>query len=260
MTTLSYAATDSATMLRRNLRHAVRYPSMTISGAIMPIVILLLFVFVFGSTLGAGLHTGHGRYIDYIAPGIIFMAAISGSMATAVGVCTDMTEGIINRFRTMAISRSAVITGHVVGNVIQTAVSLVMVIGVALLAGFRPHASAAGWLAAVGLLLLACLALTWLAAALGLVAKKVETASNLPLPLQFLPFIGSAIVPPRSMPAGVRWFAEYQPFTPIIETLRDLLAGTHVGANGVIAVAWCVGIGLAGYLWARAAFRRAAAR
>jgi ABC-2 type transport system permease protein len=260
MTALSYAASDCATMLRRNLRHALRYPSMTISSAIVPIVILLLFVFVFGNTLGAGLGTGGGRYIDYIAPGIIFMAATSGSMATAVAVCTDMTEGIINRFRTMAISHSSVLTGHVVGSMIQTVVSILLVIGVALVAGFRPHATVAGWAGAAGLLLLACLALTWLSVALGLVTKKVETASNLPLPLQFLPFIGSAIVPPRSMPAGLRWFAQYQPFTPIIETLRGLLAGTPIGDNGVIAVAWCAGIGLAGYLWARAAFRRAAAR
>jgi ABC-2 type transport system permease protein len=260
MTTLSYAAADSATMLRRNLRHALRYPSMTLSTAIMPIVVLLLFVFVFGNTLGAGLGVGRGHYIDYIAPGIIFMAATSGSMATAVAVCTDMTEGIINRFRTMAISRASVLTGHVVSSVLQTAVSIVLVIGVALLAGFRPHATVAGWAAAAGLLVLACLALTWLSTALGLITKKVETASNLPLPLQFLPFLGSAIVTPRSMPAGLRWFAGYQPFTPMIETLRGLLTGTHIGDNGIISVAWCAGIGLAGYLWARAAFRRAASR
>jgi ABC-2 type transport system permease protein len=256
MTTLSYAASDSATMLRRNLRHALRYPSMTISSAIVPIVILLLFVFVFGNTLGAGLGTGGGRYIDYIAPGIIFMAATSGSMATAVAVCTDMTEGIINRFRTMAISRASVLTGHVTGSVIQTMLSIVLVTGVALLAGFRPTAGPLAWLAAIGLVTLASLGLTWLSAALGLVADKVETASNLPMPIMFLPFLGSAIVPTSSMPTGIRWFAEYQPFTPLTETLRGLLTGTHIGDNAVIALAWCAGIGIAGYLWARVAFQR----
>jgi ABC-2 type transport system permease protein len=257
MSTLSYAATDSATMLRRNLRHALRYPSMTLSTVIVPILMLLLFVFVFGHALGKGIGGAtHGRYIDYIAPGIIIMAAASGSMTTAVAVCTDMVEGIINRFRTMAISRASVLTGHVTGSVIQTMLSIVLVTGVALLAGFRPTAGPLAWLAAIGLVTLASLGLTWLSAALGLVADKVETASNLPMPIMFLPFLGSAIVPTSSMPTGIRWFAEYQPFTPLTETLRGLLMGTHIGDNAVIALAWCAGIGIAGYLWARVAFQR----
>jgi ABC-2 type transport system permease protein len=233
MSTLSYAATDSATMLRRNLRHALRYPSMTLSTVIVPILMLLLFVFVFGHALGKGIGGAtHGRYIDYIA------------------------EGIINRFRTMAISRASVLTGHVTGSVIQTMLSIVLVTGIALLAGFRPTAGPLAWLAAIGLVTLASLGLTWLSAALGLVADKVETASNLPMPIMFLPFLGSAIVPTSSMPTGIRWFAEYQPFTPLTETLRGLLMGTHIGDNAVIALAWCAGIGIAGYLWARVAFQR----
>ncbi|MEU7641661.1 MULTISPECIES: ABC transporter permease [unclassified Streptomyces] len=265
MSTPSYALRDSMTMLRRNLKHAQRYPSMTISVVAMPILMLLLFVYVFGGALGNGIGgasaaNGHGGYVNYVAPGIILMAATSGAVATAVSVCTDMTEGIINRFRTMAISRGSVLTGHVVGSVIQTMLSLVLVIGVALAVGFRPHATPLGWIAAIGLLALLAFGLTWLAAAMGLVAKTVESASNAPMPLTFLPFLGSAFVPPESMPAGIRWFAEYQPFTPINETLRGLLMGTPIGNSALAAVAWCVGLALAGYLWARAAFRRSVQR
>ncbi|MGG2464680.1 ABC transporter permease [Streptomyces sp. RGM 3693] len=261
MSTPSYALRDSMTMLRRNLKHAQRYPSMTISVVAMPILMLLLFVYVFGGALGSGINSPgaanvHGGYVNYVAPGIILMAATSGAIATAVSVCTDMTEGIINRFRTMAISRGSVLTGHVVGSVIQTMLSLVLVIGVALAVGFRPHATALDWIAAIGLLALLAFSLTWVAAAMGLVAKTVESASNAPMPLTFLPFLGSAFVPPESMPAGIRWFAEYQPFTPINETLRGLLMGTPIGNSAMIAVAWCIGLALAGYLWARAAFRR----
>ncbi|MER5733657.1 ABC transporter permease [Streptomyces sp. NPDC002138] len=254
MTTLAHSLSDSATMLRRNLKHAQRYPSMTISTAVMPVLMLLLFNYVFGGALGAG--TGSARYIDYIAPGIVLMAATSGAVATAVGVCVDMTEGIVNRFRTMPISRASFLTGHVVGGVIQTLISVGLVLGVAVLVGFRPTATPLEWLAVAGLLTGLVLALTWLAAAMGLVAKTPETASNMPMPLTFLPLLGSAIVPPESMPTGLRWFAEYQPFTPLIETLRGLLMGTPIGNSGFIALAWCAGLALVGYLWARSAFRR----
>ena len=251
----AYALTDSATMLRRNLRHALRYPSMTIATIGGPVLILLLFNYAFGDALAAGI--GGGEYIDYIAPGILLMAATSGSTATAVAVCSDMTEGIINRFRTMAISRTSVLTGHVVGSMIQTMASIAVVIAIALAIGFRPTAGPVEWIEAIGLLALVTFALTWLSTAFGLVTKSVETASNAPLPLQFLPFLGSAIVPTDSMPAGMRAFAENQPFTPIIETLRGLLMGTHIGNSAVLAVGWCVVLAPAGYLWARAAFNRA---
>ncbi|MET7904899.1 ABC transporter permease [Streptomyces sp. NPDC005355] len=265
MTTLSYAARDSATMLRRNLKHALRYPSMTFSVVAMPVMMLLLFNYAFGGALGAGIGGMSGgvdsaRYIDYVAPGIILMAATSGALVTAVGVCVDMTEGIVNRFRTMAISRASFLTGHVIGSVLQTLVSIAFVIGIALLIGFRPDATPVEWIAASGLLALLTLALTWLSAAIGLVAKTPESASNIPLPLQFLPFMGSAIVPTDSMPTGLRWFAEYQPFTPIIETLRGLLMGTAIGDSALVALAWCVGLTLVGYLWARAVFNRDATR
>ncbi|MFE6686831.1 ABC transporter permease [Streptomyces sp. NPDC057743] len=261
MSTPAYALRDSMTMLRRNLKHARRYPAMTISVVAMPILMLLLFVYVLGGALGhgigvPGLTNGRAGYVNYVAPGIILMAATSGAVATAVSVCTDMTEGIINRFRTMAISRGSILTGHVVGSVIQTMVSLALVIGVALAVGFRPHATLLGWVAAIGLLALLAFGLTWLSAAMGLVAKTVESASNAPMPLTLLPFLGSAFVPPESMPVGIRWFAEYQPFTPINETLRGLLMGTPIGNSALAAAVWCVGLALAGYLWARAIFRR----
>jgi ABC-2 type transport system permease protein len=258
MATMSYAAKDSRTMLRRNLKKALRYPSLTLTVVIMPIMMLLLFNYVFGSALGtgiSGLPTGGGEYIDYLAPGIILMAATSGALTTAISVCVDKSEGIVNRFRTMPISRASFLTGHVVGSVIQTMTSITLVIGVALLVGFRPDATPVEWLAAIGLLALLTLALTWLSAGIGLVAKNVETASNIPMPLTFLPFIGSAIVPPESMPTGLRWFAEYQPFTPIIETLRGLWLGTGIGSSAVIGLAWCVGLSLVGYLWARHTFK-----
>ncbi|MET9320547.1 ABC transporter permease [Streptomyces sp. NPDC003038] len=263
MSTLTYALSDSMTMLRRNLKHALRYPSMTVSVVAMPVMMLLLFNYAFGGALGAGISgapTGGGKYIDYIAPGIILMAATAGAVATAVGVCVDMTEGIVNRFRTMSISRAAFLTGHVVGSAIQTLVAIALVIGVALAIGFRPDATAVEWIAALGLLTLLTLALTWLSAGMGLVAKTPESASNTPLPLTFLPFLGSAIVPTDSMPTGLRWFAEYQPFTPVIETLRGLLMGTGIGNSGYIALAWCVGLTLVGYFWARSAFGRTAKR
>lgn len=263
MTTLSYAARDARTMLRRNLKHALRYPSMTISVLAMPVLMLLLFTYVFGGALGTGIGptaAGSTDYIDYVAPGIILMAATSGAVATAVAVCVDMTEGIVNRFRTMVISRASFLTGHVVGSVIQTLLSVTLVVGVALLMGFRPNATPAEWVAAAGVLTLLILALTWLSAGIGLVTKTPETASNIPLPMTFLPFIGSAIVPPESMPAGLRWFAEYQPFTPVIETLRGLLMGTGIGNSGLIALAWCVGLSLVGYLWARSVFNRGTVR
>ncbi|MFI5773778.1 ABC transporter permease [Streptomyces sp. NPDC051658] len=258
MATMSYAAQDSRTMLRRSLKKALRYPSLTLTVVIMPIMMLLLFNYVFGRALGtgiSGLPTGSGDYIDYLAPGIILMAATSGALTIAISVCADKTEGIVNRFRTMPISPASFLTGHVVGGVIQTMTSIALVIGVALLMGFRPSATPVEWVAAIGLLALLTLGLTWLSAGIGLIAKNVESASNIPMPLTFLPFLGSAIVPTDSMPTGLRWFAEYQPFTPIIETLRGLWLGTEIGSSAVIGLAWCVGLSLVGYVWARRAFR-----
>jgi ABC-2 type transport system permease protein len=255
-----YALRDSATMLRRNLKHVQRYPSMPMFLVGMPIVFLLLFVYVFGGTLGAGLPgaAGGGRaeYLEYVTPGILLVTVIGAATTTAISVAMDMTEGIIARFRTMAIARVSVLTGHVVGSLIQTMLGLVIVLGVAVLLGFRPAATPLDWLALVGLLALATFAVIWLAVALGMVTRSVETASNLPMPLMLLPFLGSGFVPTDSLPAGLRWFAQYQPFTPINETIRGLLAGTPVGGSAVAAVAWCAGIALVGYVWAKRLYNR----
>jgi ABC-2 type transport system permease protein len=259
MSTLTYAVADSATMLRRQLRHMQRYLSMTVMLIGMPIVLLLLFVYVFGGTLGAGLGGpggGRAEYLEFVVPGILLIGIATGATGTAISVSMDMTEGIVARFKTMAIFRPSVLTGHVLGSMVQNLLSLAVVIGVALLIGFRPNASPIEWLAVAGVLALITLALTWLCVAFGLVAKTVEAASNLPQPLVFLPFLGSGFVPTDSMPVGLRWFAEYQPFTPVMDTVRGLLLGTAIGSSAVIAVAWCAGITLVGYLWAKKLYNR----
>jgi ABC-2 type transport system permease protein len=268
MSTVAYTVTDSATMLRRNLRRLRRYPSLTLLLAGMPIMLLLLFVYVFGGQLSDGLdtayaggHTGRAAYLNYVTPGILLVTVAAAVQGTAIVVAMDMTGGIIDRFRTMAIARSAVLTGHVLAALIQTLVGIGLVLGVALALGFRPGADALHWLAAIGLLALFAFGLVWFATALGLAAKSVETASNTPMFLTFLPFLGSGFVIAASMPTGLRQFAEYQPFTPATETVRGLLTGTPIGTtNAVSAVAWSVGIALVSYLWARRLYtsRRAA--
>ncbi len=258
MTSVSYAVADSATMLRRNLKHMLRYPSLTVLLAGMPVVFLLLFVYVFGGTLGNGLGGSGGRaaYVDYVTPGILLVAVAAVAQGTAIAVAMDMTEGIIARFRTMAIARVSVLTGHVVAAMIQTAIAVGFVLGVALLIGFRPSATPVEWLATVGVLAIITFALTWLTVALGMAARTVESASNTPMPLLLLPFLSSGFVPTESMPAALRVFAEYQPFTPFIETVRGLLMGTPVGTSAVATLAWSTGIALAGYLWARRLYNR----
>ncbi|MGW4462802.1 ABC transporter permease [Micromonospora sp. NPDC004704] len=263
MTTLSYAAHDSATMLRRNLKRMVRYPSLTMFVIGGPLVFLLLFVFVFGGTLGAGLggtSGGRAEYLRYVVPGILMMTVAGTAQGTAISIAMDMTEGIVARFRTMAISRAAVLTGHVVGAMLQTLLAIVVVIGVAVLLGFRPSAGPVEWVAAFGVLTMITLAVTWLAVGLGMAAKSVESASNSPSILLLLPFFGSGFVPTDSLPVGLRWFAEYQPFTAVIETLRGLLTGGPIGNNAIIAAAWCLAIAVLGYLWALRSYNRDPAR
>ena len=260
---LSLWAGDSATMLRRNLKHKLRYPSMTVILVGMPVVFLLLFVYVLGDTLGAGLDGpsgGRAEYVDYVTPGIILITAAAVAQGTAISVAMDTTGGIIARFRTMAISRASVLTGHVLGAMIQTMLAIAVVTVVALLIGFRPNATPAEWIAAIGVLAMVSWALTWLTVALGMVSDTVETASNLPMPLLLLPFFSSGFVPTDSMPTVLRWFAEYQPFTPFIETIRGLLMGTPIGNSAVLAVAWCIGITLVGFFWALALYNRDPAR
>ena len=255
MTTLAYTAADSATMLRRNLRHLLRYPTLTVMVAATPVVLLLIFVYVFGGTLGSGLGqgalSGRAAYIAYVAPGILVYTLAMAAQGTAISVASDMTTGIIARFRTMAIARASVLTGHVLGSMIQAMLSVAVVLGVAVAIGFRPTAGPLAWLAAAGLLVATAFAFTWLTVALGLAARTVESASNTPMFLFILPFLGSGFVPAGSMPAGLRWFAEYQPFTPITEAMRGLLTGGPVAGHAAAAGAWCAGIALVSYLAAR---------
>ncbi|MEJ7705267.1 MAG: ABC transporter permease [Geodermatophilaceae bacterium] len=211
-----------------------------------------------GAGRSGGASGGRAEYVNYVTPGIIVLTVASAAQGTAISVAMDMTSGIIARFRTMAITRASVLTGHVLGSTIQTMLSLAVVIGVALGVGFRPTAGFVEWIAAIGMLAMVTRALTWLSVALGLVSKSVETASNSPTIVVLLPFLGSGFVPTDSMPTGLRWFADYQPFTPVIETLRGLLVGEPIGLNAAIAVGWCVGIALLGYLWARRLFNRRA--
>ncbi|HEX2320458.1 MAG TPA: ABC transporter permease [Streptosporangiaceae bacterium] len=260
MTSLAYTLADSRTMLRRNLKHQRRYPSLTLMLAGMPIVFLLLFVYIFGGQLGTGLG-GHGAlgrdaYLNYVVPGILIITVASAALGTAISVATDMTGGIIDRFRTMAISRGAVLTGHVIGSLLQTLAVLVLVLGISLAIGFRSQANGLEWLATAGVLALFAFALIWLSAALGMAAKSVETASNTPMFLTLLPFLSSAFVPTASMPAGLRQFAEYEPFTPVTQTVRALLSGGPVAAHAIPAIAWSAAIALASYLWAVRLYNR----
>jgi ABC-2 type transport system permease protein len=257
MTSTTYLISDSATMTRRNLRRLFRYPSMTVFLVGIPIVLLVVFVYVFGGQLSHGLggalaggHVGRAGYLNYVTPGILLLAVAGAVQGTAIVVAMDMTGGIIDRFRTMAIARSAVLVGHVLASLIQTLASLAIVIGVAVGLGFRPTAGGVRWLAAIGILALFSFALVWLATALGLAAKSVETASNTPMILTLLVFLGSGFVPASTMPAGLQQFARYQPFTPVTETLRGLLTGTPIGTNVIAAIAWSVGLALVSYIWA----------
>jgi len=258
MTRTSHVLTDSATMARRDLRHAVRFPVITISGLLTPVIMLLLFDCVFGHALRAGLVSTLDRasYVSYLAPGILVVAAAGVAEATAISLNADMGEGLIARLRTMAIWRPSVLVGQVTGSLLRTLVTGAAVLAVALGLGFATHAAALAWLAATGIFALLGLALSWLAVAFGLLAKTPAGANSLALIPLFLPFVSSAFVPPAAMPAGVRVFAAHQPFTPIIDTLRGLLTGGPVGSSAIAAVAWCAGIALVGYLWAVALYKR----
>ena len=246
-------STDSAIMLRRNFRHTLRNPTAVFNAVLLPIVIALMFVYVLGGAFNVGV-----KYIDYATPGLIVMAIAYGLSATALAVNSDMTKGIINRFKVMDISRAAVLTGHVIASMLRSLVAVAAIIGVALLIGFRSSASVLGWLGAIGVITLVCFAATWLTVALGLSAKTAESAGLATVPLIMLPFLSSAFVPADTMAPGVRQFAEYQPFTPIIETLRGLLTGHPSAGHVMAALAWCAGIALVGYLWALATFRKRA--
>lgn len=256
---------DSFTMTSRNLLHMIRYPGLSVFTILGPVVILLLFVFVFGGTLGAGLPGvnptgGRDAYLAYVIPGILAITIAGTAGGTSTTVSMDMTEGITARFRTMAISRAAVLTGHVLGNTLQGVIAVALVLGVGVLIGFRPSAGPIQWLVAAGLLVLVAFAITWLAVAMGMQAKSVETASNLPLVLTLLPLLGSGFVPTESMPGWLQWFAQYQPFTPWIETLRGLLTGSDLGWNPLLAIGWIVLVSIVGYAWSMVLYNRKSVR
>ncbi|MFJ4466990.1 ABC transporter permease [Streptomyces sp. NPDC089424] len=265
MSSLALALRDSSTMLRRNLLHARRYPSLTLNLLLTPVMLLLLFVYIFGDVMSAGIAGGslaggggdRSEYLAYLVPGILLLTIGGTTIGSAVSVSNDMTEGIIARFRTMAIHRASVLVGHVVGSVLQCVMSVVLVGAVAVAIGFRSSgATALEWLLAVGLLTLVSLALTWIAVGMGLSSPNAEAASNNALPLMILPLLSSAFVPVDAMPGWFQPVAEYQPFTPAIETLRGLLLGSEIGNSGWLAVAWCVGLAVLGYVWSTSLFAR----
>ncbi len=242
---------DTMTMLWRNLLHNVRYPSGPITVVGVPLIFLLLFVYVLGQTLGAGITTGGTReqYLAYITPAILLMAAASAPQMIAVWVSMDMSEGIVARFRTMAIWRGSVLAGHALGGAILITAAVTVLLGVTLLLGNRPQAGVLDWLAIVGLIVLVGFALSWLAVAFGLAAHRPDTASNLPLLLMLLPLLSGGFVPVESLPEWLQGFAQYQPFTPIVSTIRSLLAGDAEASDAAWAVGWCLAITLLGYAW-----------
>ena len=246
-------STDSVIMLRRNVKHTVRNPTAVFNAILFPVVLMLMFVYVLGRAFNVGVD-----YIDYATPGLIVLAISYGLSATATAVNSDMTKGVINRFRVMDVSRGAVLTGHVIASMLRSFIAIAAIIGMAFALGFRPSASFPDWLGAIGIIVAAGFAASWLTVALGLAAKTPESAGLATVPLILLPFLSSAIVPAAKMGTGVRQFAEYQPFTPIIETLRGLLTGAPSAGDAIAALAWCAGIALVGYLWALATFRRRA--
>ncbi|HEX6026366.1 MAG TPA: ABC transporter permease [Solirubrobacter sp.] len=243
--------TDALTFVSRSLRHSIRTVDALLTAVLLPVAILLMFVYVFGGALQSD-----GRYVDYVVPGIVVLCAGFGAAGTAVAVALDMTTGVIDRFRTLPIASSAVLTGHVTASVARNVVSTTLVVAVALACGFRPVADPARWLAAAGLLLALMIAISCLAACFGLIAKTVEGANALTFVAAFAPYVSSAFVPPEVMPAALQWIAEHQPVTPIVDAVRALTLGTPLGSEIWVALAWCAGLALLGRLGASYLFRR----
>ena len=248
----TYLMRDTSVLLRRSLRHILRSPDTIITTALTPIAMLLLFVYVFGGAI----RVGDGKYVNYLLPGILLITVASGVAYTAFRLFTDVSEGIFERLLSMPIARSAVLWGHVLTSVVANMFSLTLVVLVALAMGFRSGAGPLAWLAVIGILLVFTLALTWLAAIPGLTAKSVDGVSGFSYPLVFLPFISSAFVPTSGMPGPVRWFAEHQPVTSIVNTIRDLYAVQRVGNEAWIALAWCAALLVIAYALAMSTYRR----
>ncbi len=250
----THAVSDTAVLLGRSLRHITRSPDTIITTAVMPIALLLLFVYVFGGAIAAG----PDRYVTYLLPGILLIAIASGIAYTAFRLFQDRQGGVVERLRSMPIARSSVLWAHVLTSMVANAAALAIVVGVALLMGFRSGASPAAWLGVIGILALFTLALTWVAVIPGLTAKTVDGASAFSYPRIFLPFVSSAFVPTGTMPGPVRWFAENQPVTAIVDAIRALQTQRPVGAELWVALAWCVGILVVAYAVAVTLYRRQA--
>jgi len=247
----TYLLHDSTVLLKRSLRHVLRSPDTIITTVVTPIAMMLLFVYVFGSAI----QIGGGSYVNYLLPGILLVTVASGIAYTAFRLFTDVSGGIFERLQSMPITRSAVLWSHVLTSVVANVTSLALVVLVALAMGFRSGAGVLAWLAVLGILVLFTLALTWLAVIPGLTAKSVDGVSGFSYPLIFLPFISSAFVPTDGMPGPVRWFAEHQPVTSIVDTLRNLFAEQPVGTEGWVALAWCGGLVLLAHGLAMRTFR-----
>ncbi|HEY3506475.1 MAG TPA: ABC transporter permease [Actinocatenispora sp.] len=245
---------DTAVLTGRSLKHVTRSMDTIVTTAIIPIAMMLLFVYVFGGAISHG--ASSGTYVGYLLPGILLMTIASGISYTAFRLFTDMTTGIFGRFQSMPIARSGVLWSHVLTSLVANVISLVVVFAVALLMGFRTSASVWAWLAVAGILVLFTLALTWVAVIPGLTAKSISGASAFSYPLIFLPFISSAFVPTNTMPGPVRWFAENQPVTPIVNTIRDLFTQRPVSDDIWIALAWMVGILVVSFAGATVIYRR----
>jgi ABC-2 type transport system permease protein len=220
---------------------------------LLPVLILLLFVYVFGGAIDTA-----GDYVDYVVPGIILLCAGYGSATTALSVNQDMTTGVIDRFRSLPIASSGVLTGHVVASVLRNLLSTVLVLAVALLIGFHPHAGVLDWLGVAGILLAFMTAISWIAACFGLLAKSPEGAGAFSFVIMFAPYVSSAFVPTDTMPGALKWIGDRQPVTPIVETLRGLMLGTPIGNHAITALAWCAGLAAIGIVSAGLLFRRAA--
>jgi ABC-2 type transport system permease protein len=252
MSALTSALTDSTTMVRRVLRHTKRNPAALIISFLLPLIMLLLFNYAFGGAL----NTRGVKYVNFVVPGILILGVAYSVQATALSVYADVSEGIIDRFRTMAIARSAVLIGHVIGSTLRTLAGLAVVVVVALTIGFRPTANPFEWLAALGIVTLMLFAFAWLGTAFGLAARTATGVGSLALVVTLLPFLSGAFAPTDTMPGWLQVFTANQPMTHVIETLRGLLLGSPIGDHGWLAVAWCLGIAVGGYVWARAAFNR----
>jgi ABC-2 type transport system permease protein len=253
--TTTYVVSDTAVMLKRSLRHILRSPDTIITTAITPIAMLLLFVYVFGGSIDTGSGPG-AKYVNYLLPGILLITVASGVAYTSYRLFLDLQSGIFERFQSMPIARSAALWGHVLTSLVANFVSLGLVVLVALAMGFRSGAGVLAWLEVVGVLVIFTLALTWLAVIAGLAAKTTDGAGGFAYPLLFLPFLSSAFVPTENMPGPVRWFAENQPVTSIVNTIRNLYAEQAVGNDIWIALGWCVGLLVVAYGLAMRTYRR----